>query len=220
MGMVYFVSGIDTDSGKTVAVGLMARYLLRQGIKVITAKLVQTGNEGASEDLFKHRAMMGLAELPEDKEGLTAPQIFKFPASPHLAARLEGRSVDVGAVCQAIRTLATRYDIVLVEGAGGVAVPLTEELLTIDLVAQEKWPIILVTSGKLGSLNHTILSLEAVSQRHIPLAGVVYNECPAPHPLIASDTPRMIAQRADRLVKIPEVNFSKLPDVDFSLIFE
>lgn len=220
MGMVYFVSGIDTDSGKTVAVGLMARYLLKQGINVITAKLVQTGNEGFSEDLLKHRDMMGVREFPEDREGLTAPQIFKFPASPHLSAQLEGRSVDVEVICDAVRTLATRYEVVLVEGAGGLAVPLTESLLTMDLVAQEKWPIILVTSGKLGSLNHTILSLEAIAQRHIPLAGVVYNECPAPHPSIASDTPRMIARWADRLVNIPEVDFAKLPDIDFSPVFE
>lgn len=129
MGMVYFISGIDTDSGKTVAVGLMARYLLKQGVNVITAKLVQTGNEGFSEDLLKHRDMMGVGEFPEDREGLTAPQIFKFPASPHLSAQLEGRSVDVEVICDAVRTLATRYEVVLVEGAGGLAVPLTESLL-------------------------------------------------------------------------------------------
>lgn len=220
MGMVYFVSGIDTDAGKTVAVGLMARYLLKQGVKVITVKLVQTGNEGVSEDLLKHREMMGVGEYPEDREGLTAPQIFKFPASPHLSARLEGRCFDVEAVRQAICTLASRYEIVLVEGAGGLAVPLTEDLLTVDLVASEKWPIILVTSGKLGSLNHSILSLEAIAQRHIPLAGVVYNYCPTADPVIDRDTPRMIARWADRLVKIPKVDFSHLPDIDFSLIFE
>lgn len=220
MGMIYFVSGIDTDAGKTVAVGLMARYLLKQGIRVITAKLVQTGNEGFSEDLLKHRAMMGVGAFPEDQEGLTAPQIFKFPASPHLSARLEGRVVDVAAACQAMHTLSERYEIVLVEGAGGLAVPLTEELLTIDLVAQEKWSIILVTSGKLGSLNHTILSLEAMFSRHIPLAGVVYNYCASADPIVDCDTPRMIARWADRLVRIPEVDFSTPPDIDFSPIFE
>ena len=220
MGMVYFVSGIDTDAGKTVAVGLMARYLLKQGVKVITAKLVQTGNEGVSEDLLKHRAMMGVGEFPEDKAGLTAPQIFKFPASPHLSARLEGRCFNVDTVRQAIRTLASHYEIVLVEGAGGLAVPLTDELLTLDLIAQEKWPVILVTSGKLGSLNHTFLSLEALKNRHILLAGVIYNYSPVADPVIDADTPRMIARWADRLVKIPEVDFARLPDIDFSLIFE
>lgn len=218
--MVYFVSGIDTDAGKTLAVGLMGRYLLKQGTRVITAKLVQTGNDGFSEDLLKHRSIMGVEAFPEDPEGLTAPQIFKFPASPHLSAQLEGRAVDVDALRQAMRTLSERYEIVLVEGAGGLAVPLTEELLTVDLVAQEKWPIIFVTSGKLGSLNHTILSLEAALSRHIPLAGVIYNYCASADPIIDSDTSRMIARWADRLVKIPEVDFAMLPDIDFSTIFE
>jgi len=218
--MIYFISGIDTDAGKTVAVGLMARYLMKQGVRVITAKLVQTGNDGFSEDLLKHRAMMGVDAFEEDTAGLTAPQIFTFPASPQLAAKLENRIVDVAAMRSAMRLLATRYDIVLVEGAGGVAVPLTDELLTIDLVAQEKWPLILVTSGKLGSLNHTILSLEAASSRHVPVAGIVYNFCASAHPIIDEDTPRQIVKWADRLVKIPEVNFSALPDIDFSLIFE
>jgi dethiobiotin synthetase len=220
MGMIYFVSGIDTDVGKTVAVGLMARYLMKQGMRVITAKLVQTGNDGFSEDLLKHRTMMGIDAFEEDITGLTAPQIFKFPASPHLAARLEGRRVDVDVIRNAMRLLATRYDVVLVEGAGGVAVPLTDELLTIDLVAQEKWPMILVTSGKLGSLNHTILSLEAATHRHVPVAGIIYNYCASAHPLIDSDTPQMMGRWMDRLVKIPEVNFAALPDIDFSTIFE
>ena len=220
MGMIYFVSGIDTDAGKTVAVGLMASYLMRQGVRVITAKLVQTGNDGFSEDLLKHRAMMGVGPFEEDKEGLTAPQIFKFPSSPHLAAKLENLVVDVDKIRTAMRLLATRYDVVLAEGAGGVAVPLTEELLPIHLVAQEKWPMILVTSGKLGSLNHTFLALEAASNRHVPLAGIVYNYCASVHPVIDDDTPRQIMKWADRLVKIPEVDFSDLPDIDFSPIFE
>lgn len=220
MGMIYFISGIDTDTGKTVAVGLMARYLMKQGVRVITAKLVQTGNDGFSEDLLKHRAMMGVPAFEEDTAGLTAPQIFKFPASPHLAARLEGRVVDVDAIRNAMRLLAERYDIVLVEGAGGVAVPLTDELLTIDFVAHEKWPMIFVTSGKLGSVNHTILSLEAASNRHVPVAGIVYNYCASAHPIIDSDTAQMMGRWVARLVRIPEVKFATLPDIDFSPIFE
>ena len=90
---VYFISGIDTDIGKSVAVGMMARDLHARGKRVITMKLVQTGNDGFSEDLDKHRAMMNVPRFPEDEAGLTAPQIFRFPSSPHLAAKLEGRSL-------------------------------------------------------------------------------------------------------------------------------
>ena len=76
---VYFISGIDTDIGKSVAVGMMARDLHARGKRVITMKLVQTGNDGFSEDLDKHRAMMNVPRFPEDEAGLTAPQIFRFP---------------------------------------------------------------------------------------------------------------------------------------------
>ena len=98
---VYFVSGIDTGIGKTAVTGLMARSLLAAGRDVITVKLVQTGNDGFSEDIDAHRAICGGIRFPEDDEGLTAPQIFKFPSSPLLAAGLEGRIVDLKAISRA-----------------------------------------------------------------------------------------------------------------------
>ena len=106
MGKVYFVSGSDTDVGKTIATGMMARYLQKKSVRVITIKLIQTGNPpGFSEDREKHRKMMGGIVFPEDEMLLTAPQIFKFPSSPHLAARLENRPVDVDAIRNAAAEL-------------------------------------------------------------------------------------------------------------------
>ena len=99
---VFFISGIDTGVGKTVATGLMSRFLRERGVDHCTVKMVQTGCDGFSEDLDAHRAIAGMPRLPEDEEGLTAPQIFKFPASAALAARLEGRAVDLGAIERAV----------------------------------------------------------------------------------------------------------------------
>ena len=195
---VYFVSGIDTGVGKTVATGVMASWLLRQNVSVATVKLVQTGCRGFSEDLDAHRAIMGIPPLPEDEAGLTAPQIFGFPASPHLAAALEGRTVDTARIAASVREVAARYDVTLVEGAGGLAVPLTESLLTVDFAAAQGWPVILVCSGKLGALNHALLSIEALKNRNMRLAGVVYNYCPDADPLIDEDTPRMIGHAMKR----------------------
>ena len=143
MGKVFFVSGIDTGVGKTVVTGLMARYLLARGVRAATIKIVQTGNVGYSEDRDEHRRFMGRT-LPEDELGWTAPQIFAFPASPHLAAALEKRTVDTDKIRSCCGKLAERYDAVLAEGAGGLAVPLTPELLTADLAAEMDWPLILV----------------------------------------------------------------------------
>ena len=225
---VFFVSGIDTGVGKTVATGVMARWLLRQGVSVATVKLVQTGCHNFSEDLDMHRAIMGIKPLPEDEAGLTAPQTFDFPASPHLAAALEHRTVDTDRITAAVREVSSHYDVTLAEGAGGLAVPLTESLLTVDFAASQGWPVILVCSGRLGALNHALLSIEALKNRNMRLAGVVYDYCPDADPVIDADTPRMIEaamKRAGfppalvRLGKWDVRNGNTVPLPDFSPLF-
>ncbi|XVN73091.1 ATP-dependent dethiobiotin synthetase BioD [Oligella sp. MSHR50489EDL] len=189
---IYFISGIDTDIGKTVCTGILARDQLAQGRAVITQKLVQTGCEFLSEDIEKHRALMGFEageRFLEDKQGLTAPQIFAYPASPHLATKLENKDIDLAKIDKATRRLAERYEVVLLEGAGGLMVPLTEALLCIDYIAAKGYPCILVTSGRLGSINHTLLSLHALQQYRIDLHSLVYNaHHDSQDPLIAMDT--------------------------------
>lgn len=226
MGRVYVVAGIDTGIGKTAVTGLMARSLMASGRDVITVKMVQTGNDGFSEDIAAHRAICGGVHYPEDDEGLTAPQIFKFPSSPLLAAGLEGRTVDLAAVSRAVAACAACHDIVLVEAAGGLHVPLTDELLTADYVAREGWPLILVTCGRLGSINHTLLTLEAAKARGIRVAGVVYNWFEGADPLIDRDTPETTRRYLVRwglppvVVRVPRLDFAgPYPAVDFSEIF-
>ncbi len=175
---IYFVSGIDTDAGKSYCTAWLARRLMSQGKRVITQKFIQTGNVGHSEDIDLHRRIMGTGYLPEDKEQLTMPEIFSYPASPLLASRIDRREIDFGKIERATATLASRYDTVLVEGAGGLMVPLTEDLLTIDYIARKGYPLIFVTGGRLGSINHTLLSLEAISRRGIALHTVLYNLYP------------------------------------------
>lgn len=174
-GTVYFVSGIDTGIGKTYTTGYLAKLWREQGQNVITQKLVQTGNVGFSEDIQQHRDIMGIAEFPEDLSQITMPEIFSYPASPHLAAKLDGRTLDLEKIARATEQLSAQYEVVLLEGAGGLMVPLDTEVLTIDYIAQHKFPVILVSSGRLGSINHTILSLQALQQRNIPLHALAYN---------------------------------------------
>ena len=174
-GLVYFVSGIDTGIGKTYATGYLAKLWNTQGQSTITQKLIQTGNVDVSEDIEKHRDIMGIGWLPEDREKLTMPEIFSYPASPHLATQLDGRDIDFDKIEKATQILQQRFDVVLLEGAGGLMVPLTTELLTIDYITQKKLPVILVSSGRLGSINHTLLSLEALKQRGLSLFALAYN---------------------------------------------
>ena len=218
MGCVFFVSGIDTGIGKTVAVGMMCRALQHEGRDWISVKMVQTGCDGFSEDLDVHRTMAGVGRLPEDEERLAVPQIFKFPSSPILAAELEGRTVNLERIADSVKECARRHEIVLVEGAGGLCVPLTEDILTADFVAQQGWPLILVASGKLGAINHIILSLEAVKARGIPLAGIVMNGFPKSDQRLFDDALKAVDRALKKMkmecpvVILPEVSSGDLPD--------
>lgn len=175
---IYFISGIDTGAGKSYCTAWYARQLTLSGKRVITQKFIQTGNTGHSEDIDLHRRLLGTGYLPEDREGLTMPEIFSYPCSPHLAAHIDKRPIDFTKIARATEELACRYEVVLVEGAGGLMVPLTEEYLTIDYVAEKRYPLIFVTSGRLGSINHTLLSFEAIRSRGIRLDTVLYNLYP------------------------------------------
>lgn len=208
-----FVSGIDTDAGKTIATGWLAGRFLREGRNVVTAKLVQTGSDDLSPDILTHRRLMGKGLLPADLDGRTMPETFRYPASPHLAAELEGRTVDFAKIERALMSLEAQYETVLVEGAGGLMVPLTRELLTIDYVAENGWPVWFVTSGKLGSVNHTLLSLEAMKRRDMPLAGLIFNDfCPSHDKIIAQDTREYLRTALERFY--PEAPFLVCPRLD------
>ena len=226
MQKTYLISGIDTGIGKTVATGLMARFLTARGTDAITVKMVQTGNDGFSEDIAVHRRICGNVEFPEDREGLTAPLIFKFPSSPLLSASLEGKRVDAGAIANAVEACAAKHDVVLVESAGGLHVPLTDDMLAIDFAAAHRWPLILVTCGRLGAINHTLLSLEAAKTHGVPVAGVVFNWFPDVDLVIDSDAFNTVKSYLAKwgmpssTVRIPHVPADgPYPDIDFSGIF-
>lgn len=210
---VYFVSGIDTNIGKSYATGYLAKLWNGQGRRTITQKFIQTGNEpGYSEDIELHRNIMGVGLTLEDEQGLTKPEIFSYPASPHLASILDKRDIDFDKIDRATEILSDLYDAVLVEGAGGLMVPLTEDFLTIDYIRQKHYPLIFVTSGKLGSINHTLLSLEAVRSRGIKLDTVVYNLFPKEEDkIIQQDTERYIRNYLQKY--FPQANFVLVPQI-------
>ena len=209
---VYFVSGIDTDAGKSYATGYLAREWNKNGKRTITQKFIQTGNVGHSEDIDLHRRIMEIPFTWEDQEGLTMPEIFSYPCSPHLAARIDKRPIDFGKIERATRELSHRYDTVLVEGAGGLMVPLTEDFLTIDYIAEKPYPLIFVTSGKLGSINHTLLSFEAIKNRDIALDTVLYNLYPTVEDkTIQEDTMKYIKQYLSK--HFPGTKFEVVPEI-------
>lgn len=192
--MNYFIAGTDTGVGKTLVAGLVARELANEGLNVVTQKWVQTGCTGMSEDVLEHLAIMG--QSLGDYEGFVqdmSPYVFPMAASPHLASKKHSMLVDTDKIIYAYKRLNKKYDAVVVEGAGGVMVPINEDLLMIDLVRMLDIPVILVAANKLGAINHTILSIETIRDKGLELVGVVFNQVDKNEDeTILNDNPRII----------------------------
>lgn len=221
---ITFITGIDTGIGKSFATGLLARYLRAGGKSVITQKLVQTGTSGEPEDITIHRALMGIGLTEDDARGLTCPYRFKFPASPHLAAKMESASIHAEALSASADLLAERYDHVLIEGAGGICVPLDGDFTILDYVGMRRYPVIIVTSSRLGSINHTLMTLEMLKSRGLDVAGMIYNLYPPEDETITADSrelfSRFLAARGypPAIADLPVVDMKNIPDIDFSCI--
>jgi dethiobiotin synthetase len=131
---------------------------------------------------------MGMDLQEVDRNGLTCPYIFPEPCSPHLAASLAGTEIDCGVITAATRELRQGYDVVLLEGVGGLLVPLQDNCTLLDYLQETGYPLILVSSPRLGSINHTLAALELAKGRGLIVLGILYNRFKEDNPTIASDT--------------------------------
>lgn len=171
-----FVTGTDTGIGKTIVTGLLGRYLLSMGYRVVTQKWIQTGNSDFSEDIELHlKLMKKKKEYIKDYISCINPYTFKFAASPHLAASLEKRKVNVNKIKSSFRFLLKEFDFIIVEGIGGALVPFTRNKLVIDIAGELDLPVLIVAGNKLGAINHTLLTIEAIRARNMKISGVVFN---------------------------------------------
>lgn len=185
---ISFVTGTGTDVGKSYITGWLAKEIIQAGKSCITQKLIQTGNTGMSEDIVLHREIMGTEPFQEDLDFITAPIIFSYPASPDLAARIDGKEIDLSLIEKSTEILSSRFDHVLLEGAGGLMAPVKGELLMVDYIKSHNLPAIAVVSGELGSINHALLTLNAIESYGISLFAVVYNPYFDNDKIIADDT--------------------------------
>lgn len=162
----FFVTGTDTDVGKTVVSAWLLAHL-----DACYWKPVQAGTEPETDTQTVRR----LAELPEDRI-VPEAYVLKEPMAPHEAARREGISIDMA------KLVGPQDDrLLIVEGAGGLLVPLNEKDYVIDLIEDLNLPVVLVARSTLGTINHTLLSLEALRRRGLVVAGVVINGPESPH---------------------------------------
>lgn len=175
----YFVTGTDTEIGKTLVSSALVYAMAQQGWRSVGMKPVAAGAElidgsWRNEDVQALLAVSNLAGLDE-LGGLINPYLFRLAAAPQVAAHAEGRAIDLAHIVASYRQLAAKVEAIVVEGVGGFCVPLNERHDTADMAQQLQLPVILVVGMRLGCISHALLSVEAIAARGLKLVGWVAN---------------------------------------------
>jgi len=171
-----FITGTDTGVGKTyVAVGI-AQELVSRGFNVGVMKPAETGCQIRKGQLMPSDALRLMSATgSQDPLSLVNPYRFRNPLAPSVAARLEKKNISDTRLLSAYKTLSQRHEFMIVEGAGGIMVPLSRNYLFLDLAEAFHLPVLIVSRPGLGTINHTLLTIVAMKRRRIKIAGVVVN---------------------------------------------
>jgi len=178
MSNLLFITGTDTDVGKTVVSRILITGLMQRGINVGVVKPVETGCElGANGELVAADGvkLWQTAGAQQDIDEV-APYRFAAPAAPQVAAAKEDRIIDYKAICIHLEAMSSQFPIVIVEGAGGLLVPLYEARTFADLAVDMAMSVIVVVGSRLGCINHASLTFEVLNNRNIEAMGYVLNE--------------------------------------------
>jgi len=204
-----FITGTDTDVGKTVVSAGLALALRARGIHVGVMKPVATGCFGERGRLISQDAVFLMEAAENEYPALTNPVRFQHPLSPNVAASLEKTEVDIGKIHEAYRDLQKIYDFIIVEGIGGLMVPLKKDYYVANLVRDMKLPMILVSRPNLGTINHTLLTIDAAVIRGLEVLGIIFNRAPTTNCSMAEMTnPKAIHE----LTGVPVLG--SLPDIE------
>ena len=204
-----FFTGTDTGVGKTHVAALVIRVLKQQGQRVRVSKPVATGvnAQGWNEDTVK---LAQAADMPIEQWSTITPWTFSEPAAPPLAARKQGRILRLPEVAAAVRSQADADAVLVVEGVGGLLCPLTESETVADLVAALDMPLAVVARRSLGTLSHTLLTLEVARGRQLGVAGIIVNETSVPR-TIAEETNVDELRRRAHVPVLAVVPYQELP---------
>ena len=173
-----FVVGTDTGVGKTIVAAGLAFALREKGMKVGVMKPVATGCVGYNNRLISHDAVYLFEAAQNEYAPLTSPFRFRNPVAPSVAEIYEQAKVDVKRIIQSYKQLAKIYDFVIVEGIGGLMVPLHKKYYVANLIRDLKLPIIIVSQAGLGAINHTLLTIDSAVIRGLAIKGVIFNRAP------------------------------------------
>jgi len=200
-----FITATGTDVGKTYVAASLIGHFRQMGRTVEAIKPVVSGFDPAQAANSDPAVLLRALGLPVTAESIEriSPWRFRAPLSPDLAARREGRSIDVDQViafCQS--AVAQRQDMLLIEGVGGIMVPLDGERTILDVMMALRLPLILVTGSYLGTISHTLTALDSLFRRDMNVLAIIVSETPG-STVPLDDTVAEIARFADPVVGVP-----------------
>ena len=208
------VTGTDTDVGKTLVAAAVADWFRRRHRRVGVLNPIATGcvhrREGLVSEDAEFLAHCAEARFPLD---VICPVRYAEPLAPSVAAEREKRPVDWDAVQRSLRMIQTGSDVMIVEGVGGVLVPLDANHTVIDLAHWLKFPAIVVVRAGLGTINHTLLTVNALRDADVNVAGVVINRYPADGASVAEETNPRVIEKLGKVPVLCVVPEEKLQDV-------
>ena len=168
MAQGIFITGTGTEIGKTVIAGGLAASFKQSGMNVGVMKPIGTGDT-ADAQFLKYAAQV------DDELSVINPIYLRHPLAPSVAARIENREIDLSCIETAFAALQQRYDFVIVEGVGGIAVPIRDDFLVVHLIHTLQLPVLIVAEAGLGTLNHTLLTVAFARQFDLQVVGIVLN---------------------------------------------
>lgn len=213
-----FVTGTDTGVGKTVLSLLLMRYLIQMGEDPFYIKLIQTGCSGAQDTESDARFIYeNIPQLSGKDPGESVPYCFENPKAPWFAARDEGKKIDLRAIVEAVEQKSDSHSVLVLEGAGGLFVPVDRTTLMIDLIGMLGARPILAARAGLGTINHTLLSISALRIRGLDPVGIIFLESPD-----ATTQPEMIMENMEAIQKFSKIRVAGVIGKisDFSRISE
>ena len=210
-----FVTGTDTGVGKTLIAAAIARWFFLRGQRVAALKPVATGCPHRREGLVSEDAeILAAAGEVRFSLDLICPNRYAEPLSPSVAARRAKQPVDWEAVQRSIRLMTPASDVMIVEGAGGAMTPADERLLMRDIPAALRVPAVVVARASLGTINHTLMTIESLRAVDVTVAGVVLNRYPTDQVGVAEETAAGEIERLGRvnvLAIVPDEPGAVLP---------
>ncbi|HLZ33502.1 MAG TPA: dethiobiotin synthase [Nitrospira sp.] len=197
-----FITGTDTAVGKTLVAAALGFYLKKRGLDVGVMKPIETGvaqSRLAQSDAGRLRAIVD----SEDTLAAICPYQFELPVAPLAAAQAERRAINPDVIRQVYRLLSRRYACMVVEGVGGVHVPVTPSTDVRELIIRLKLPVVVVGRAALGGINHALLTIEALHRKKIPIIALVLNRTQSPRSALARTQERTTIEILRKQTGVP-----------------